>query len=478
MNDENLMLFQLKTSKKLDLIINEINYSWYHFQILSISVLILSIEGIHLPLMSTMIIPLTQYFMLTPSEVSILSGSIFIAVGLGSLSIGFLVKSFNRKLLLNISMFLTTFFHLLLSLTYNYTLFFISRFIIGYFLGIMIPITMNVVCEILPIKNRAFTLTSLWTGVGMGTFFTYIIMLSVMPNYEIIYMKTVFLILWIPLLITNTLVLAFFHDSPRNYIINNSVNKGLLIFQRMNRSSLTKQQTNILIKDLHADNENELELKKIIERISFKLLLGKKYKRSTILLLFLWFIIGNLTFGPLLILSITLRDLEYSETNSGIILTQIMIGLFALLANILGGTLAEIESIGRRITLLISFSFSLLSSLAIFIFPRSFIFSIILIAFFMNIGNNLMTTYTSEIYDTTIRDLSSGLFFFFIRLGGFISQFVFLWLATINPLLPYYLMAFLLMVVCVLILFLPIETCGEPLDQEFTNNSLIEKMCS
>ena len=51
---------------------------------------------------------------------------------------------------------------------------------------------------------------------------------------------------------------------------------------------------------------------------------------------------------------------------------------------------------------------------------------------------NINTAYSSEVYPTKLRDHAMGLLFAFTRIGGFISQFLFLDFYSLGLFIPYW----------------------------------------
>jgi hypothetical protein len=73
-------------------------------------------------------------------------------------------------------------------------------------------------------------------------------------------------------------------------------------------------------------------------------------------------------------------------------------------------------------------------------------------------------TYCLEVYPTRIRDNALGFLFAARRLGGFLSQVIYIPLNNVDKWLPYYFTAGILVINVGLLCFLPYETYNTALD--------------
>ena len=94
-------------------------------------------------------------------------------------------KIFKRYYVIIISQLIIAIIHFLTGLTGNIILFSIMRLIIGYLLGIIVPVGLNILTEYLPIFNRAYVMVLVWIGFGIGRCLLPLLMLWMMPNMEI-----------------------------------------------------------------------------------------------------------------------------------------------------------------------------------------------------------------------------------------------------------------------------------------------------
>ena len=80
----------------LDSIIHD--YGYGKITLIAISCLFLSLltEGIEFSLFSVYLIPLTSFYSFTSFQVQLISSSMFISIGLGSMSSGYISQKFHR----------------------------------------------------------------------------------------------------------------------------------------------------------------------------------------------------------------------------------------------------------------------------------------------------------------------------------------------------------------------------------------------
>ena len=91
---------------------------------------------------------------------------------------------------------------------------------------------------------------------------------------------------------------------------------------------------------------------------------------------------------------------------------------------------------------------------------------------FISVSFTIVNSYTSEVYPTVIRDKALGIMFAGARMGGFLSQIIFLELNAINMYLPYYFSIGCNFICIFLVAFLPYETYNQPLDVVDTDSKV------
>jgi MFS family permease len=458
----------------IDQILEKQGYSCNTFKIISIAFLILCVEGLHLSLFSSMIIPLKLFFNLTEGLIALISSTIFLGVGLGSFLSGWASSKFGRPLLINAFLLIIYMSTLISSFFGSILVFTIFRFVIGFGIGLIVPISLNLLTEYLPIRYRSLILTSVWIGFGVGAMYLLLIIYYIMPNYEHTEVKTTFFLISFLPLITFIFCLKYLEDSPRNLILHNRTNEAFKILERLNGNQNLSPTTKarIIYETQKGNMNSDNKLSHNESESSIWDIFKGKYRLLTILLTIIWCLDSVVSYGTGLISSLTLKTLGVEEKfeTSKIIMQQVTIVIISSVGNFIGGLLSEIQMFGRNKTTIINFIFSAIFLILIPILSKYYTLIFSLAQFFWCIAMNVNTTYTCEVYPTNLRDRAVGFLFFATRVGGFLSQFVFIYLNQIGMWVPYQIAAVLLIVNALTSYLMPYETFGKPLD---TNNNQI-----
>jgi MFS family permease len=449
--------------KLIDQIINNYGYGWYTWKTFIVVFFIISLEGFHLTFFGNMLIPLKQYYDMSDWHVQLISSLFFLAVGFGSISAGYFSNQFRRIYILYGVQFALALGHLLLGLSPNMEIFAVLRCIIGYCIGVAVPISLNLLTEYLPIHFRSIMLTGVWFGFVVGQLYNLILVLIIMPNYETNrYMAAI--------LISSSLSIALFlvtlfvvRDSPRNLLLIDEDEEAFQILGELNNGrKLTEEQKQIIVAENKSGINTELQ-------ISLKEIFHHDLRKTSVLLIFIWLVNSLIIYGPMLVSSLTIRDLDIAQnddSNRDIIIQQLIIVLVSSPSNIIGGFVSEIPWLGRTKTTILSFSLSIVFLILTIVNSTNYEYHFGVYLCFTLIAFNVNTTYSCEIYPTKVRDIAIGFLFFCTRVGGFLSQIIYIAINKLGIWVPYYVTIGLCCVNIVLVLLLPIETLDRPLDQD------------
>ncbi len=453
-----------KNSKILDQISEKIGYDSHTIITIILVFFVISIEGLNMSLFSTLIIPIKQIFLLNNIFIEILSGILFIGVGMGSAFSGYMTNIYGRKKLINISIISIFFSNFFLAFAINFFIFASLRFLIGIGLGLMIPAIVNLLTEKLPLKYRSIFLNLVWVGFNFGNLFLLILVYYIMPNYEISKLKNLILSTSFFSLFVFFLSYLFLEDSLRNLILKGNQTTAFNHIESKLNISLTDSEKKRIYREI-SQGANKCEGDNIFTEI-----FNSKYKKLTILLLCIWFINSVISYGPMVILTLTMKDLGLNNSklsNYDIILNQIYFCIFNSPSNFIGGFVSEIPSLGRNKSTLLSCILAFISLILAIVNPINFIYHFAISQAFIGILFNINGAYSSEVYPTKIRDHVIGMLFAFTRLGGFFSQFLFLDLYSLGIFIPHIVTLIFLFANMILIWSLPYETLGMPLDNEY-----------
>ena len=418
-------------------------------------------DGMEMNIMNLFIIPLRTYFDLSQFQIELVASTLFLGVASGSFLSGIFTEQLGRVTTLHFSFFLLFFSHAMMAIANDIAMFIILRIFIGFTLGLIVPISLNLYSEFLPMKMRGFFLMVAWFFFTLGVFLMGIIMRCEMPNLEISKVKRVFMILTIFPLLSLILNLIFVSDSPRNLILNKQREKAFSILRSMNHDvELSIEQKR------NAINEVNNTVNKSTTG-AMKDLFSKEYIKTTILMIILFFINGCALYGLYVISSLTQQEMTIDEEeidNKKIINTQIIIAFVSLFGYVIGGILLEIPKIGRKGVICIWLLINAIMCIPAVYFPKMFTLFISIAILSTNVWGNVLITYLIEVYPTRLRDTSSGFILFTFRISIFISQFIFLGLFEIHYRVSYYLAAGLLLIGVILTILLPFEPVNQPLD--------------
>ena len=141
--------------------------------------------------------------------------------------------------------------------------------------------------------------------------------------------------------------------------------------------------------------------------------------------------------------------------------------------------MCEFPYFGRRNTIITTSLFGMFSIILGALNPSYFVilFSICNFTIFLSLPINVI--FISETYPTALRLKTLGFAYGLIKLGGSVSQLIFLELSDVNVFAPYWLLAVLLGLTALSTYFTEYETLNKPLDfivHEGMENNLAEEM--
>lgn len=468
MSVENPECFKLngfnKDSKILDQILEKIGYDKQTLLSIILVFFLIALEGLHMTLFSTLIIPIKQIFLLNDRYMEILSSVLFAGVGLGSASSGYITNLYGRNITINFFTSIIFISNFLIAFASNFFVFAFLRFILGISIGIIIPTSINLLTEKLPLKYRSICLNCIWIGFNFGNMFLLLLIFYFMPNYELSgFKKTIMYSSGLALFVF-IINYLFLEDSYRNLILKNKQNTAFELIESKLKIVLTHIEKNRIIREIN-EGVNKTENDSIILEI-----LSRKYKKLTILLIFIWFINSIISYGPMVISALTIKDLGLNQlklSNYDVLVNQIYFCILNSPSNLIGGFVSEIPFLGRNKSSLLASMLSFIFMLLALIQKHNFILYFALSQALCGIVFNINGTYSSEVYPTKIRDHVVGILFAFTRLGGFISQYLYIDLYALGFFVPYIASLFFIFVNIILIWLLPYETFGKPLDNEY-----------
>ena len=461
-NDEKLVNSIINEENKIktpviDKLLSEGNYSSYQITVIFFACFIMFIDGIHMSLLSSLFIPTKEFFKATEMKMSFISSILFLGVGSGSIFSSFGTKICPRTHLINISLLLTSVLTLSLTMVVDINIYIIVRFSLGFVIGILIPIVMNVMCEYLPIQGRSFIIISVGIWFNFAVIFLNVIMLYVMPNLEFEKLSTIYVIISCPIFLITVYFLIYLKESPRSLILDRKFDEAIIILEDIIKRSLTPDEKETLFSEANNSiSDNVL-------RGDFCSLFSKEFVVITWISVSIWAISSFVIYGGLFTLSMLLKNVM-KETNNQTIKSQIYIYVLSSPGCLIAAFLTETKFFGRKFTTLIGFILIALINVVGIIDNARISTYFGFMGIFIGISFNAIGCYNCEVYPTKIRDMALGFLYSSMRFSGFLSQYISMLLMLINPLSLFYLTVVLGIISAYLTYLLPYDTYGRPLD--------------
>jgi MFS family permease len=452
----------------MDQLVEQAGYTKAHFYMISFACLILFLDGIQMTLFSSTFIPFQKLYNLSQFYMSLISSSMFLAVGLGSFLTTKESMVKNRKDAIIKYTFLMFIMSISMGLFQNLFIFILCRLIIGICIGILLPMNSNLLCEFLPIKFRSFFMVMTGTFFNLGAIFLNSVMYFVIPNFEQEKLLIVYLIVSFPNLIVAIIMYLKLEESPRYLIIHHREQEGFEILEKIIKRNLNHDEKRIIVTQLRGV-EDHRHIKK-----SIKIIFDPKYQLITVILMALWVINSFVVYGGSISMSLVLKYIEEANgvhvqkisSNLNIIKDQIMIYAISLPGNFLAAFMTESQYFGRKKTIFTGFLFIGIFTLFSTFNLHNFHILNGLAGLFISLSFSGCSSFTSEVYPTKIRNQAVGFLYLCTRISGFSSQFIAIWLFKVYYLGMCYASIFICFFACVFTYLLPYDTHGKPLDCE------------
>jgi len=250
-----------------------------------------------------------------------------------------------------------------------------------------------------------------------------------------------------------------YEDSPISLVVKKEYSRALVLIQKMDyKNSYTEEKRKMLMNEMIKNYSLEGKVKNLSS------LFESKYRKSSILLVFIWFINSVLFFGPALIVSITIDKLGISFDKKTIISNQIMIILIGILGFYVGGFISEFKFLGRLRTKMVGLVLMVIFVSITMSYPDKFAILYGFAYACIPMYYYITVIYTSEFFPCRLRDLGIGFFYFINKVAGMVSQFLFMHLAQIDTNMPFYAIIAFSVLNIILISLMPYETLDEGMD--------------
>ncbi len=441
-----------------------------HINILMVSAMLIFTEGLQVSLSGLLFVPLMYKMNLNNFEACLAISVMFVGMCFGSIFSGLIAEK-GRKLAIITSLIvllICTFF----SAIDWISLFIILRALVGFALGIIIPMINSLLIEYLSTYCRGFWICFISSFFFLGAIYTCLMMNFIyLKDWEGIDANSASFFFWLSVPIIFTIFIAIFklEESPRKLLTSKKYEEAFRILEKINRTCLTEEEKTRIIKESAKENKNIGQ--------SISALFQGKLKKTSIILTLVWIFYSYLVNGGLfqfmagLLYSSSLSPEYLNKNYNNHSLALAIFYSFFIIMNLLSGCLTEIKCIGRKGLICFGFMSSVLACVIFFLINIPSGLEFFPAAIFVNMSMQITQVYTSEIYPTKVRDLALGFFYFISRLTGFISNILILFLLETN--VRNHIIFNMVIGICgfILTLRLPVETFRRALDSK-----IIEKV--
>jgi putative MFS transporter len=474
-NVEKLQIKESQIDNEVDNIIEKVSLNITHFNLFLLLMIFCTVDG-YTMISNSLIIPeIEKSWEISKSEKSFMGGSIFLGFMAGAALSG-LVTFKGRQLGFQIGLvtaLIGSYFSIYSSSAFGIIL---NNIILGIGYGICLPSGFSLVAEICNSKMRSYFLTYVWLLFPLGEILACLIAeKNKIFLYKTENWRTVYYYRFIGILI----VLPFtflMKESPKYMFTTRRNDEGFELLKNLMGSDHPIQldeNRKLLIMDQY---DNYLKENEVKETASFKTYIrfyleffNKKNIFLSFLIFLLWFIVSFLYYGFIYVAPLILEYLEMNKKDSKSIseekfdhiMNSIIIScVFEIPTTIIAGIIPNLESMGRKGTLIFGYIFTALVAFLMYLYPNRLD---ILSCFYKSVISfpfNTILIYTSEAFPTHLKVTALGLSNFFCRFGGFTNPFIIELLFKINPLMPFLGLSILGALGFVISMMLPYETLG------------------
>ena len=418
-------------------------------------------DGAEMTVLSLLNVVLDEEWSLQAWQIAMMSSAVFIGMILGTFISGTFSDVYGRFFMFNVSSWSMLVFAIASAFMPEYYSFVAFRGLIGFSIGLGLPVAASYTSEICPIQFRGCYMVLLEVFFTIGQIYIVAIAFLLMPGLkDTSNFREVLIIAAIPLVIANVCSFFVLKESPRFLAMKQKVVEAidaLNVIAVYNKAEPLTYDEERIVGSLYPLSMEQKSYR-------FTILFNDTHLYNTLKLLFLWFVAVFTFYGFFFILPVTMDD----DSGGNAILLGMLITTFSgIPSNIVNIYIIEHNYLGRKKTIIFSLIGQIISLAltAILYNSTGFLLAAGGVNFFCNIWFNTLYPYTVEIYDTEIRGMSLGYCNTFARSGGVIAPMVLIYLDTVHPSAPHYFLCALSAVALAVAWKLPIETRGRQLDK-------------
>ncbi|MTI84246.1 MAG: aromatic acid/H+ symport family MFS transporter [Firmicutes bacterium] len=385
-------------------VIDNLGISKFTFKIYFLIGLVLLFDGFDYMIVAYTMPQISGEWGLTLVQTGSLASWSLLGLMIGGLFAGIISDRIGRKNILIFSCLAYSILTFSIYFALNYETFAILRILVGFGLGACIPVSVTLVSEFAPTKNRGFFTSSIMAFYIMGWVVAGIVATYVVPVFG---WRICYLVGALPALYV--LILAFFLNESPHWLLSKGREK-----EAINVISIMEKT----VKGEASDwKEGDLVAPPPPKSFGIKAIFSSEYRLATINLCVMYFM------GSLVIYGITgwLPSLLV-EKGYGLIKSYsfaILQNLFSIVGSLVTGYIADI--IGRRKNVILGWTFTAIAVVLLGYATNQWqvVFCGVLVGITMNYGLSGMQPLLTEAYRTEFRNTGVACTQAFGRIGGF-----------------------------------------------------------
>ena len=481
-------------------LIDQMGYSKYQFFITILAATILAVDGAQSILLAILLSLINESTKLTEYNLALVNTIESIGYTLATIIINIVTQYLSNKQSIQFFSILSLLFTGLSLTTFNFYFVCFTRFSFGFCIGSIDLLIYILLIENSPTKLRGFLSTFIFIFYPIGA------LLLSFSGYTLLEEgksdKNYYILLLVPFafLLFFTCLIFLLQESPRTLIMENKVEEGINVIQKMNSFNdknnemttkhkeelivemkekikrkhtlkLTGKSSDIKIRQSSNSiemnnkiNENEIivdDFEKLTLFEKFKRLFNKNYRKYTIII---WIVVIFSSFtlnGIFFMLPTTAPELTKS-TFKGVLLSVFI----EIPSNIFTSIMIENNKTGRLWAMKIGLIGALTMSIVHFIYLKPMLYIDCVLKFFINIPVSVITVYGSELYDSKIRIFGTSAINFWKRISIMVSPLTIAYLDNhYGSAAGYFVFTPCVFIALFFSFFLDIETRGVPLDE-------------
>jgi MFS transporter, AAHS family, 4-hydroxybenzoate transporter len=449
----------------IDEILNKVGYGKEQWKMILAAFLVKLTSSYNLFLFDYLLVYLKNYYPLTYTEITIISSLVFLGVAISNFISGYLTKIFDKRTIVIASLISAVIINFIITFAFNNKyIFAVCRILAGIPVGLCLPLVMNNLSEVLPIHFRSFTMMMACSGIAIGQLLINLVMLIVIPNtpkltermlFDLFGMGTI-----VPLL-CSVVCIYFFYNAPRGSLVRGENDECFLVLEEMIDRKLNQYEKESIVEKFKISNTNVT--------FGFCEVFSPYLKSTSILLIFIWFFNCIVYYGSPSIVGLTIKGLNL-DTKYNVQQIQTFMTMLVFFGYVIGGALSETKILGRTKSILMAYFLFIIFVTAFLFKPTTFKTTFGLAYAISPMFSQLTPIYTSEVYPSVVRDLALGLMLSIGKSSGFLSKYILIYMNEGNVFLPFYFMIATCTISFVLVVLLPYETQGKPLDYDQNAN--------